>query len=303
MKKVFYRFSTESLNEHGLLKNGVLKNDREIERYVDLISRNEKIVGLVQLTKPLEIAKIISVNLDLCPKNASKVAVGLVRRINDGLAAPSIETNMEYPIPSSTKKYSPEDMDIDEFIATFNEVSAPGGKVDITPKFDFRRDQFPPDPRSKADEWPYDDMTKAGMDPKNKSRKRPLNMSKLKDKDKQLKKYVFSEKNKGILDLDLRLGQPGGDAGGGIFKRNTPHSRDNSTSTAGNRSWSRRGQPGWSSSPAGKEFDLPDEPRESVNDIANFEENPPVGAPIPTLNYGGRVVGKEKGLRKGFKRK
>jgi hypothetical protein len=44
----------------------------------------------------------------------------------------------------------------------------------MTPRMPFNRYHFPPDPHGEAEDWPYDSMTKVAMEPKNKSRKRPI---------------------------------------------------------------------------------------------------------------------------------
>src|SRR5690606_36316732 len=111
---------------------------------------------------------------------------------------PRIETNKQYPVPAKLKK----DGDIEESAGNF---------INASPTIIIPRHHFPPDPRQKVGDWPYDDMTTAAMDIKNKGRRRPLMQG----------------------PLDLRKRQPGGDGAGGqgIYSKNCPHNRDNSTSS------------------------------------------------------------------------
>jgi len=254
--------------------------EEEIRGVIDNIVKNEKSHDLVKIMNPLDIAKVIAKDLSLCPKDAVKATIELISK-TEALSGNNIETNKQYPVPAQNKRNCPKLL---KFPKKENAPAKPFGKVDITPKFIFYKHQFPPDPRGEVDDWPYDDMTKTGMKPVNKSRKRPLMMG------------------KNPLDQDLRKRQPGGDGagGGGIYQKNSPHFSDNSMSTAGNSSWSKRGVAGWSSSPPGKEFDLPY--KENEEEIS-IEKNPPVGTPVPMFGFGGRADGRRTGRRQGFRRK
>lgn len=226
----------------------------ELKALVEKLVADTKVLGLVKMMQPVDVVAIISKDLDLFPDEAERVTSSLLHHAHncEGMSSPGIESNKKYPVPEKLRK-----KDIEEYI-------------NIVPKYDFSRYHFPPDPVDEPGEWPYDDMTKAAIDPKNKSRKRPL--------------------MQGPLDTDLRKNQPGGDGAGGkgIYSKNAPHNRHNSTPSG--RSWDRKGTPGWSSSPQGKEFSLPG------------EENPPVGAPIPKF-FGGHSEPRKHGERTGFRRR
>jgi hypothetical protein len=191
----------------------------------------------------------------------------------EALNSPSIETNKQYPVPSQIRRDNTKEESI---------LGRPQGKADITPKYDIKPHQFPPEPRqSEPGDWPYDDMTKTSMKPGEKSRKRPI----MSGKDK--KKYVFKQ--------DLALNQPGGDGPGGqgIYQTARPGSGDMPGSGT---SWTAKGaSPGWASSPPGEEFDLPES---SDEEELNIEKNPPVGCPIPKMGFGGRNPGRRMGYRR-----
>lgn len=256
------------------------------EGIVDAILKHEKAKGIVVSMKPLDMVHVFVKKLDLHPKDASKMAIDLIRKLHskktdkeEGLSGNSIETNMQYPVPPALKK---ED----------------GNFIDITPKLTWRKSQEIPQPRDRPEGWPYDKMTVAIMDPHAKSGKRGLKTGKTK-KGKVVKE-LEKQKFKGPLEPDLRFNQAGGSMGGtGIHSRNAPHNRDNSTSSSG-ASWSKMGSPGWSSSPPGKEFDQPDDmPPESLPKPAS----PPsqdwsVGSGVPNLGDGGRNPGRRLGFRR-----
>jgi hypothetical protein len=281
-----------------LVRRKMTENDIQLQNYVDELVKSKMARGLVKMMKPMDMAGVMAKKLDLCPKDAAKVTIDLIKR-TEGLSGGNIETNKPYPVHPQHKKdpplFDPEE-DFEE-----NALARPGTKFTFVPgPPTIDRHHFPPDEESEVEDWPYDDMTTVAMKPSNKSRKRPLNMSKDKG---GVKKFIFKEK--GPLDTDLRQPQPGGDGagGGGIYQRSM-HSRDNSMSTAGNSTWSKTGSPGWSMSPDGKEYRLPDDTKESFGDEElNFEKNPPVGMPEPTFGYGGRIDGKVTGPRKGFRRR
>jgi hypothetical protein len=283
------------------------EHDAEIHNVVDKLVGNRKALELVKLMKPLDVAKVIAVDLELCPKSAVRTTANLIKHAygvrHEGISSPAIETNKEYPVPAASKKNKPKLLKFktkDE-----NALARPAGKVDITPKFVYYKFQFPQDPLDDPGDWPYDDQTVVGLKPSTKSRKRPL----------------MTGKKKGILNPNLKKGQPGGDGagGGGLYQR-TIHFKDNPTSTAGTSTWQRRGMPGWSSSPSGKRFDIPGEEKEeamgggsrNVNprlknagdngDEPSFTKEPPVGSSIPTMSFGGRTPKTSRGWR-GYRRR
>lgn len=181
---------------------------------LDRLMKNKKILDLVKVMKPLDIAKVVAVEFELQPKDAARTAVDLIVRDahrdahREGLASPSIETNKQYPVPPTHKRKAPklfEPEDLEEGPA----LSKPYTKTDITPKFVIKRWHFPPDPRDEPLGWPYDDMTKAGMEPKNKARKRPLTAARdpLSEQEEKTitftnqyqKDWIISDANKGNL--------------------------------------------------------------------------------------------------------
>jgi hypothetical protein len=284
-------------------------NNMVVESIVDELVKNTKISELVKLMKPLEVAKVIAVSLDLQPEQACETALNLIKYA-EGISAPGIEFNKQYPVPPTMKKDKPKLL---KFAKDEAFLHTPGTKVDITPKFVITRHHFPPDPYSKEDDWPYDDMTVAGMNSKNKSRKKSLTTAKDNSDTR-------SWKQKGNpLNPDMKIRQPAGDgAGGGGVYSITFHSKTGDMPGAGNKSWVAKGTKGWNSMP-GAEFDNPDaendQPRDkkikppteamgggsrnvnpkSLNagdeddEMPSFMKNPPVGSSIPTANYGGRV--------------
>lgn len=259
-----------------------MTSDNEIKDIIDKLIANQKVVELVKMMQPVDIVAVISTDLGLQSQSASSVVSNLLRRI-EGVASPAIETNKQYPVPSVIRR----DNNVDEDFVNNLGQTAP----------EMNPDEFPPEPRKKPGEWPYDAMTTAAMSPKNKGRRRGMIDSKT------------PGENPFNANLKKRL-QPGGDYGGsqGIYSRNSPHF-DNPDSSSG-RSYDAKGKPGWSSSPPGKQFDLPIDPddmphqRETLTDkdLEKVFGNPPVGAPIPkfTLGHG---EPRKNGERTGFRRR
>lgn len=275
MKKK-YKFVFE---DNLLIRKELKGGDAELQRAVDDIVQNKKAIEMVKLMGPLDIASVIAKDYSLCPHDAAKATIKVIQHV-EGIRPPSIETNKEYPVPPVLKK----DGDVEESM-----LGRPDTKIDITPRFVFNRGEFPPDPRDRNDpDWPYDDHTKAGIDPKNKGRKRPLMTS----KDPTKKKFIFKQ--------DLASGQPGGDGAGGGGLQQTTRQGDGSMPGSGT-SWQRKGTaPGWASSPPGKEFDLPDDTKESIedDDELNFQKNAPVGSPVPNIGFDVRTPDRRMGFRR-----
>lgn len=285
-------------------------SDVDIKRIVDRLLTKQETVELVKLMKPLDVANVVAVDLGLCSKDASRTTVDLIKHAHvprrEGLSAPSIE-KLPYPVPNHLDKsgtpllsdptYGGDDPDdVDEHLAR------PFGKDDITPRFDVQRHHFPPDPIAEPGGWPYDAMTVKSLKPGTKSRKKPLTMGKGNDDqkvdDQKIKVYTFRTFNPNMKP-------PGGDGGGGggIYSKSAPHLRHNNMSSRG-QSWDRKGMPGWSSSPRGKEFDLPESELHGSNageddGTPSFMKDAPVGSSIPTMNKSGP----SPGLRKGFRRR
>lgn len=94
--------------------------------------------------------------------------------------------------------------------------------------------QFPPKPTTKSNDWPYDASTVAVMDPHSKGRRRPL-----------MQNADLSKKN-----------NPGG-TGNALFQKSGPHNVSGNSSDSS--SITVNGYPGWSSTMADKEYDLPEE--------------------------------------------
>jgi hypothetical protein len=331
IKNDVYGVKFEFLRESLMFGYGkmLFESDAEIDGLVSKLARDEKARELVRLMKPLDVAKIVAVNLDLQPKKACKTALNLLQQVHnvhyEGMASPGIESNKEFPVPPTSKKNKPK-------LWKFKEtayLSKPFSKTDITPKFTIEPHQWAPDPydREKDEEWPYDDMTTAGMKPGTKDRKRPLTTAKDNSDGR-------SWKQKGNpLNPDLKVRQPGGDgAGGGGVYRLTYHSRTGDMPGAGNNSWVARGTKGWNSMP-GAEFESPDDENNQPKDLKKkpptgeamgggsvnvnpksqnagdedeeepkFLKNPPVGSSIPSTNYGGRTPAQPAGYRNWMKK-
>lgn len=254
---------------------------------VKRILGSDRLKEFVKIMKPLDLVRSL-VDFGLSPKGASKVAIDLIKR-TEGIGPIGYEPNKQFPIPPMLKKGN-----VDDVGDEIEEVSRPFGKVDITPKYDFPRHHFPPDPIDEPDDWPYDAATVTSSQTVNKQRKRSLTSAKEPDLDKKLK-YVFKNNP---LEPDMRLNQPGGDGAGGkgIYSKST-HTTGNNLSMRGN-AWSTKGYPGFSTSPPGESFDDPNDPEvngkttgktEHVDDddLEDVFGNPPSGAAIPTF-AGGR---------------
>lgn len=299
-----YIIPLEAVKENKKMKQKRLReSDRDISSVVDKLIMNKKILDIVKLMAPLDIAKVIAIELDLHPVDSAKAALGLIKHNHDvhyeGLAGGSIETNKQYPIPPAKRRKNHVNPEIGieaGYKKDEGMMAKPQGKTDATPHHDIPRHHFPPDPRDRPEGWPYDAATKAGMDPAKRGHRRGLTSGKD-------VRYVFKKGNP--FNTDLRLGQDGMDGGGGIYQKSR-HSRDNSTPSG--PTWSKQGSPGWSSSPPGKEYDMPDDLRvdelDEEEEELNIEKNPPVGSPLPMLGYGGRDDGSHQvGPRKGFRKK
>jgi len=247
--------------------------------FSDRLFSNKKVLDIVSKLNPIDIVTVLVRDASLTPRDASKVALSLIKK-TEGMSSPGIETNKEFPVPASSKRGTPR---------FFN-------PEDITPIDDideadtFQRHQFPPDPRPEAGDWPYDDHTVQGLKPKNRSRLKSLTAG------KNNVSYVFKKTPK----------SPPATVGMGIHAKSAPHAAGNSTPSGGS-SYTRQGTPGWSSSPTGAEFDLPNEKEEDSQEeeVENelpgneveFLKNPNTGAGIPQF-FGGRNPGRRMGFRK-----
>ena len=186
--------------------------NENIQNMLERLVSKQEIVELVKVMKPIEIMKVLAQDHALCASDAAQLAFGLLSSVGD--------------------------------VQKEDYTSIPIGPPEIN------GNQFPPPPRARPAEFPYDAMTVAGMDPKNKAHKRSLTMGK---KDSASIKVLLK---KGIFDPEMSLNQPGGDGGNGTQISMKPGSGN---MPGGGSSWSKQGVAGWSSSPPGKEFKLPDE--------------------------------------------
>lgn len=318
----------DSIRESLLLNSRMLfENDEQVSHLVDRLVKNKKTRDLVRMMKPLDVAKVVAVNLELQPEPACKTALNLIKHAHDahyeGLASPGIESNKEYPVPPKRKREVPK-------LVKFKDeafLHIPAGKTVITPKYTVEPHQYAQDPykRPEVEDWPYDDMTKAGMSAKNKAFKRGLTAAKDNSDGRPWKQKGNP------LNPDLKVRQPGGDgAGGGGIYSITFQTKTGETPGAGNRSWSAKGTKGWNSMP-GAEFTNPDEENDqpldkdkppieamgggsrNVNpkspnagdedeDIPKFLKNPPVGSSRPETSYGGRTPAQPAGYRNWMKK-
>ncbi len=196
--------------------------------------KNRKALGLVSMMTPIELMKTLVQNTDLLPKEAAKVVMGLKKHV-ENIAAPGIEGNQMYPIPPSHRK-DPEDNQ-DEDAEELDELGGGGGPGPID------RHHFPPDPREEPGDYPYDDVFVNYMN--NPKRKKPLMTGR--------EPKVRTKRNP--LNPNLGAGQPGGDGagGGGMHRR----ASGNGAMPGSGGSFTTAGTAGWSSSPAGQEFEIP----------------------------------------------
>ena len=286
-----------------LFINNMIKEDK--------INNKQKLLGLVQLMKPKDIMKVLSSDFGLHKKDAKKFTVGLVSKSKNEMDANNSDDKNWYTTKRGVSSYPPPDdkpqrvvfksftkmRDNKENNKNKKQLSEiPAGKTDMTPRFNIKRREFPPDPRSLPDEWPYNDMNVAGMDPKNKGKKRPL------------------MQGKNPLIPDLRKHQRGGDTWGGsgnITGKFGSHSSDNHMSVGS--VVSTVGDPGWSRSPPGKEFDSPNDKVETKkerkkkiykyvlkdveDDKPNFMKDPPVGCSTANLGNGRKKSRKKNGIQ------
>jgi hypothetical protein len=294
----------------------IFENEQELTCFIDKLIKNKKFMDLARVMQPLDVANALAGDRDIRPEDATKITAHLVVHLQDGMnSGPNIETNKNFPVPSSIRGDNMPDGEEEEEIVKASTMN--GEDVEeaadnyinnigqMSP--DMKRWHFPADPRpsSNGDEdedgWPYGDATKAGMDPKNQGHRRGFGpaLTCVKEKEKKVNKYIFQSKP--VFKQDLRVGQ-GGAAGNGL--QQTTMSPDNSM-PGGGSSWDRKGRPGWSS--ALGLFDLPDElPEETLESVSDtelgIEKNPTCGAPVPTFGSG-RSDGGTFGGRRGFRRR
>jgi hypothetical protein len=254
--------------------------DLELKGLIDQLKSNEKVIELVKVMQPLDIVVVISRDLGLHREKAKTITMDLIKHTKtaetEGMVARGIETNKQYPVPASSRKDQDPNLESEEKIK-----EDAGNYVNSLPTYSVNRNQFPPDPKQKTDDWPYDSMTVAAMAPRSKGRRRPL--------------------MQGAFDPNMDKNQPGV-SGKGVQSKSAPHSRTNSTSSSG-RSWSKQGTPGWSSSPPGREFNLPnDRPPDELPDDLDIMKPSPVGSSIPQFSQGGNP-GSGTSRRMGFRRR
>ena len=302
-KKIF-----ESLN--------LREHDLEIQRHVDSLVKKENFVEIVKKMTPLDIAEELVQKFELCPHDAASITLDIVRKVREGLASgPNIETNKDFPVPSSIRgdNDSSRGEEEDELSKAAHGIEEDyiGNLGGLTPTFS--QDQFPPC-RNSEDGFPYDGMTNAKLNSKFQG-KRGLTSGY-----KRSYRFIFNEKttpyvhlNKDPLKQDLRFQPVAGDSGRGFSI--TTMQGDGDEAGQGS-SWSTRGRPGWSKETSDKVYDMPD----ATNDNPEYQKmseetveddfpqlsilkQPPVGTPIPTLRFSGRVDGGVAGGRKGFRKR
>ena len=227
---------------------------------------NKDTANILDKLQPSDIVMAIMIGAKLEFKEATSLAKKLYAE-----RSLSIEPNMQYPVPPQSR--------------------GPKSEVEESTPFPvIPRHHFPPDPRSRPSEWPYDAGTSQAMNPKNRGRKRPLTTGK--DVGDKKLKPVF----KGPLDTDFRQQPTSSAPASGVYQK-TFHSKDNNTPSSSS-SWSIQGYPGWSRSPKDKEYnrrptgipfpikaELPIG-NEEKEEEPSFLKSPTVGAPSATI--GGR---------------
>jgi hypothetical protein len=196
----------------------------DVNKIVETLLMNKKILGLVKLMQPHDVVHVLVKDLGLKPQDSARAALGLLKKVN----------------PHFIKAVDAEVKKIKEH--PFNPMGKTGyqqGPVDGIPNH-----QFPPDPyrRNKDKSWPYDDMNLAWQN-------------------------VKAGPKRGLESMS-----PGVD-GTGIHSKRLPHTM------IGDKN-------GFSSSPPGKEFNLPDE----IQDEFGPKDK---GAPVPKF-----IAGRNNGIDK-----
>ena len=241
----------------------------KVKKITEAMCRNNKVLGLVSMLRPIELMKALVRHKDLVPKDAAKIIFNLKKKADEGMASPGIETNKSFPVPSCMKDNG-EDEEMEEgSLSALSKDVWGGPRPD-----DDGSGKFPPDPRPNYDqpggEFPYEkSFTNYMNNPKRKKGYKNLQMSHKRpepidpeDVDSQPHHpggtRAGNIKHKPPFRTDLKLGQPGGDGAGGagMYSKSGPHSRSNAMPGQGT-SWSTKGEPGWSASPKGKRFDRP----------------------------------------------
>ena len=194
--------------------------DAELNDIIGRLKAEKRIIGLVKMMKPLDIFAVLAKDLSLCDEDAEIATKNLLQHVHN-----VHYEGLSYPSIETNKQYPVPPTMKKEFAINATTMSA---APEINP------DEFPPAPLSRAPGWPFDSATLAAMSPRQKGKQIPLMQGPFDPNKKQI-----------------------GGSGNGIFSKNSPHCKDNSTSTSG-ASLNIKGTPGWSSSPPGKEFDLPE---------------------------------------------
>lgn len=200
-----------------MIKDTELK--KRLELFANNLSKNKKFYDLVQLMKPLEVVQIMKTDLDLHAKEALYLYVNVFKEFLQKKRATIPFEKNQYPVPNVNQREVEENY------------------VNSQPVYIFSDTEFPPKPRKRDNDWPYDPNTLFISDPKNKKR-RPL----LQSKD---------------LTTNKNLQQPG-ISGLGIFQKNNGSHTASGNMPDATGNITTRGYPGLSSSPQGKEFDLPE---------------------------------------------
>jgi hypothetical protein len=172
-----------------------------VENLIETLATDKEICDIVKKSKLVDLATELSKKLDISPESSSKLTIGLVKRIKE-MALANKNKNIKdgdmdnyftrantttSPIPpkdddtrkvifkSFTKVRDNKEEDGKEKLDEKGMVPAmPAGKNNDSPRWPFKRSEFPPDPKSEPEDWPYDQLTIIAQDPKSKSQKRPL---------------------------------------------------------------------------------------------------------------------------------
>lgn len=142
------------------------------------------------------------------------------------------------------------------------------------PIYVFSKNQFPPEPRKQADGWPYDSNTKNLMDPHSKGRR-----------------SLTTALGHSDGSPSRRAGNEPGIQGNGTFQKLQGSHTDGSMADSGG-SVTVHGYAGWSSSPQGKEFDMPEGLDD--NNMHTTQANPKGGlSKAPVVFFGGLNPGRK----------
>lgn len=241
-----------------------MSNSKDLQKYIADLSSNSKAIELVASMNPLDVIRAMQKHLDLKPKEATYLYANLLKNsMRESFGTLAINTNMQYPTPNKKETNPNQTPELEEDTSGL-------------PIYVFNNWEFPPRPTPDAQGWPYDANTTKLMDPHNKKR-RSLTTS--------LQHSDGSPSRKGNME-----------PGQGTFQSTQLASGDGSMAGSG-AGITTQGAAGWSKSPPGKEFDMP----EGLDDknMYTTQPNPKGGlSKSVAVFFGGRNPDRNMGFRK-----